>query len=343
MKKLSLITILVFALAIGFAQTVEINFEPAQLTFTYPFGGGPSTPQTITVSGSGLQAGKSILIDALGTKFEVCATENGTYSGTLRVFSDGNGYVAPTIVYVRMDKDLAIGNYSDNIYLGYYLGPVVEKTLQCSGSVTDPTLPVELSHFSATLTAQNYVLLNWVSQSESNLLGYYLYRNDSFDLSTAIQVSGLIAGTNTSSTQTYNYYDKDLTEEGTYYYWLQSVDMDGSNGFHGPVSVVFCITIEGGAPEIPVFTQLKDAFPNPFNPSTTFCYQLEDPANVRIDVYNQRGQIVRSFERYHSAPGNYNIFWDGCDSYGKELTSGIYLYRMSSGNYSSTKKIVLQK
>lgn len=198
MKKLSLITILVFALAIGFAQTVEINFEPAQLTFTYPFGGGPSTPQTITVSGSGLQAGKSILIDALGTKFEVCATENGTYSGTLRVFSDGNGYVAPTTVYVRMDKDLAIGNYSNNIYLGYYLGPVVEKTLQCSGSVTDPTLPVELSHFSATLTAQNYVLLNWVSQSESNLLGYYLYRNDSFDLSTAIQVSGLIAGTNTS-------------------------------------------------------------------------------------------------------------------------------------------------
>lgn len=322
---------------------MEINFEPAQLTFTYPFGGGPSTPQTITVSGSGLQAGKSILIDALGTKFEVCATENGTYSGTLRVFSDGNGYVAPTTVYVRMDKDLAIGNYSNNIYLGYYLGPVVEKTLLCSGSVTDPTLPVELSHFSATLTAQNYVLLNWVSQSESNLLGYYLYRNDSFDLSTAIQVSGLIAGTNTSSTQTYNYYDKDLTEEGTYYYWLQSVDMDGSNGFHGPVSVVFCITIEGGAPEIPVFTQLKDAFPNPFNPSTTFCYQLEDPANVRIDVYNQRGQIVRSFERYHSAPGNYNIFWDGCDSYGKELTSGIYLYRMSSGNYSSTKKIVLQK
>lgn len=343
MKKLSIIIIMAFAIVAGFAQTVTINYSPTQLTFTYPHGGGPSTPQIVTVSGSGLQSGKSILIDALGTKFEVCATANGTYSGTLRVFSDDNGVVAPTPVYVRMDAGLDIGNYSNNIYLGYYLGPVVEKILQCSGTVTDATLPVELSHFSATMTAQNYVLLTWTSQSENNLLGYHVYRSDSMNLSSAIQVSELIEGTNTSSAQTYVYYDKELTDEGSYYYWLQNVEMDGTAQFYGPVSVLFSISGEGGSPSVPNLTQLNNAYPNPFNPSTCIPYRLEGAGKVKIDIYDQRGRKVRSFERGHAAAGRYGLLWDGCDSSGKTLPSGVYLVKMSSGSYVGSKKVVLQK
>jgi len=52
---------------------------------------------------------------------------------------------------------------------------------------------------------------------------------------------------------------------------------------------------------------------------------------------------VRSFSQNHDAAGYYNILWDGCDSSGRALASGVYLYKMTSGKYSGTKKLVLQK
>jgi len=207
----------------------------------------------------------------------------------------------------------------------------------------NPTLPVELSHFSATLTAENYVQLTWTSQTESNLLGYNVYRNDASDLSSALKVSELIEGTNTSIAQTYIYVDEELQQDGTYYYWLQNVDMDGTVGFHGPASVDFSTGGGPGAPPIPLVTRLENAYPNPFNPDTTIRYQLKDPAQVRIDIYNLKGQIVRSFSQSHDAPGYYKLNWDGCDGSGRALSSGVYLYKMSAGSYSAAKKLVLKK
>ena len=211
------------------------------------------------------------------------------------------------------------------------------------GYTNDPTLPVTLSHFSATMTAQNYVNLTWVSQTESNLMGYNVLRSVSEELSTASQICALIPATNSSEAQTYTYLDKELVEDGTYYYWLQSVDMCGTTGFYGPASVIFSITGDTGTPAIPTVTQLEDAYPNPFNPNTTLRYQLKDAGNVKIDIYNQRGQLVRSFVKSHDAAGYYNILWDGCDDSGNTLASGVYLYRMTSGKYSGVKKLVLQK
>ena len=207
----------------------------------------------------------------------------------------------------------------------------------------NPTLPVELSHFSATLTAENYVQLTWTSQTESNLLGYNVYRNDASDLSSALKVSELIEGTNTSIAQTYIYVDEELQQDGTYYYWLQNVDMDGTVGFHGPASVDFSTGGGPGAPPIPLVTRLENAYPNPFNPDTTIRYQLKDPAQVRIDIYNLKGQIVRSFSQSHDAPGYYKLNWDGCDGSGRALSSGVYLYKMSAGSYQAAKKLVLKK
>lgn len=206
-----------------------------------------------------------------------------------------------------------------------------------------PTLPVELSHFSATMTAENNVQLTWVSQTETNVLGYNVYRSDSDDLNYALKISDLIEGTNTSTAQTYIYVDEELEQDGTYYYWLQSVDIDGTASYHGPASVVFSPGGQTGTPPIPLVTRLDNAYPNPFNPDTTIRYQLENPDKVKIDIYNLKGQIVRSFEQSHAAAGYYGVNWDGCDSSGKALPSGVYLYKMSSGSYKCAKKLVLQK
>lgn len=133
-------------------------------------------------------------------------------------------------------------------------------------------------------------------------------------------------------------------EAGTYYYWLQNMDLDGTIGYFGPISVLYSTGGgEGGSPSIPNLTQLNNAYPNPFNPSTRIRYQLKDPGKVEIDIYNVKGQKVRSFSNYHDAAGHYSILWDGCDGSGNALTSGVYLYQMSSGKYNCTKKMVLQK
>ena len=207
----------------------------------------------------------------------------------------------------------------------------------------DPTVPVELSQFAATITAENYVQITWTTQSESNISGYNIYRNDSMCLSSAIKVSDLIQGTNTSEAHTYTYLDQELEQSGTYYYWLQNVELDGYTSFYGPVSVTFKVDDEGGTPDIPFVTKLENAYPNPFNPNTNIRYQLKDAGDVKIDIFNARGQLVRSFSRTHDAPGYYQINWDGRDSSGKAVSSGVYQYKMTSGKYHSTKKMVLKK
>ncbi|HHZ15804.1 MAG TPA: T9SS type A sorting domain-containing protein, partial [Candidatus Cloacimonetes bacterium] len=150
-------------------------------------------------------------------------------------------------------------------------------------------------------------------------------------------------GTNTSEACTYTYLDKELEQSGTYYYWLQNVEMDGYTSYHGPVSVTFSAEDGGGTPDIPFVTKLENAYPNPFNPNTNIRYQLKEAGDVKIDIFNARGQLVRSFSRTHDAAGYYQINWDGRDSSGKAVSSGVYQYRMSSGKYRSTKKMVLKK
>ncbi len=241
--------------------------------------------------------------------------------------------------------EMESGTFSFTIYnpLSKISGSIIGTELAIGYTEKAPTVPVTLSHFSATMTAENYVNLKWVSQTETGLMGYNVLRSADEDLSTARQICALIEATNTSQAQTYTYLDKDLVEDGTYYYWLQSVETDGSTNFHGPASVIFSITGDSGSPSIPKVTKLEDAYPNPFNPNTTLRYQLESPGKVKIDIYNQRGQLVRSFEHSHDAAGYYSILWDGCDGSGRALASGVYLYRMTSGKYAGVKKMVLQK
>jgi flagellar hook assembly protein FlgD len=64
---------------------------------------------------------------------------------------------------------------------------------------------------------------------------------------------------------------------------------------------------------------------------------------VRIDVYNVKGQLMQSFERSHSQAGYYQVSWDGRDLNGRVAGTGVYFYRMTSGRYSDTRKMVLAK
>ncbi|MCW8812554.1 MAG: T9SS type A sorting domain-containing protein, partial [Chlorobium sp.] len=89
---------------------------------------------------------------------------------------------------------------------------------------------------------------------------------------------------------------------------------------------------------IPQFYELAQNYPNPFNPITRIRYQLPEPAFVTIKVYDVLGNEIESLLRDEKIAGSYEVEFDG-----SALTSGIYYYRITEGNFSQTKKMILLK
>ncbi len=207
----------------------------------------------------------------------------------------------------------------------------------------DPPVPVELSSFTATISAHNYVTLTWVTQTETGMRGYYVFRAPANDLANAQIVSPMIESVNSSQQQTYIYEDRELYESGTYYYWLQANDLDGSSAFHGPVSIMYSTMEDQSTPEIPLVTKLHNAYPNPFNPTVFIPFSLAHDGAVSFKIYNSRGQMVKHFDLGAKTAGHHRVTWDGTDYDGKALANGVYQIMMSTQNQVYQSKATLLK
>ncbi len=97
----------------------------------------------------------------------------------------------------------------------------------------------------------------------------------------------------------------------------------------------------GDVPEL--VTELAGNFPNPFNPETNIAFSLAETSDVRIDVFNIKGQKVKTLVNEKLDKGNHSIIWGGEDNLDKQVSSGIYFYKMKAGRYTSTKKMILLK
>jgi flagellar hook assembly protein FlgD len=95
--------------------------------------------------------------------------------------------------------------------------------------------------------------------------------------------------------------------------------------------------------ETPQVAQLIGNYPNPFNPSTTISFSTAKNEPVQITIFNQKGQIVRTWDIDSKEDGIQHLVWDGRDQNGNPVTSGVYYYHMKSGKYSSSRKMVLMK
>lgn len=91
----------------------------------------------------------------------------------------------------------------------------------------------------------------------------------------------------------------------------------------------------------PTTFQLEPNYPNPFNPRTTICYQVTLPGKAVMRIANLLGQQVRTFALTHGTPGRYSIVWDGKNSLGADVPSGIYLYSFASDQVSAARKMLL--
>jgi len=93
----------------------------------------------------------------------------------------------------------------------------------------------------------------------------------------------------------------------------------------------------------PTVTVLAGNYPNPFNPSTSISFSLGVSGFVNIDVYNVRGQRVRSLVSGVYEAGVHNVVWNGVSDDGRSVGSGVYFYRMVSDGYTGVKKMLLLK
>ena len=100
----------------------------------------------------------------------------------------------------------------------------------------------------------------------------------------------------------------------------------------------FVTDVKDNTPSLPTAYSLEQNFPNPFNPSTKINFSLPVEGFVTLDVYNSIGQKVTTLVNETKSAGTYAVDFDASD-----LTSGIYFYKISSGNFSETKKMILLK
>jgi flagellar hook assembly protein FlgD len=84
-------------------------------------------------------------------------------------------------------------------------------------------------------------------------------------------------------------------------------------------------------------------FPNPFNPQTTISFNLYMPDQVCLKIYNVRGKLIKTLTDEQYVPGKYQIAWDGTNSNYDTVSSGIYLYNITTSNESITKTMLLLK
>ena len=93
----------------------------------------------------------------------------------------------------------------------------------------------------------------------------------------------------------------------------------------------------------PTYFQLGNAYPNPFNPSTTLNYYLPINASVTITIYDLVGNVITNLVNKHESPGYKSLRWNATNNQGQPVSAGVYLYRFEAGDFRQTKKMIFLK
>jgi len=195
------------------------------------------------------------------------------------------------------------------------------------------------------------VTLSWTATGSDSLTGiaasYDLrYSLDSVQLANNFEgatiVSGMPAPRPSGSAESFTI--TNLASSTIYYFALKAEDGTGNrsriSNIVKRVSLVLDSEDDNGRP---ADFSLAQNYPNPFNPTTTIEYYLPAASNVRLTIYNIRGQVVAKLIEGPRSSGRHSYDWDGYGSGGSRVASGVYFYRLQTDHYIETRKMVLMK
>jgi hypothetical protein len=215
-------------------------------------------------------------------------------------------------------------------YLGNRTFGTNQKPQPCADDTLNP--PVELVDFRGDVRNSG-VQLAWETATEINNSGFDIERrsvNDNSDWQTIAFVEGM---KNSKVLQSYTYFDDNVLLNKTYEYRLRQIDLDGTVSCyeHNTVTVTFdkvgSLTVKNG--------------PNPFSSSTMIQFNLPQPSNVRLEILDIFGNVVKVLHQGDMAAQGYEFNWDGSDANGTAVSSGTYMYRLTAGNDVATAKMTL--
>jgi hypothetical protein len=220
-----------------------------------------------------------------------------------------------------LEPDLAVANASsENVSILMSNGPIPSTPRGLSGT------PI---YYNNNVIA---LLLTWNHSVEPNLSHYDIYRDIGEGLTPG--PSDLIA----SRADTF-FYDAQWRWNPSICYKVSAVDSGGKRSGFALLRTDDLTGVESS--EAPKATYLSQNYPNPFNPTTRIEFGLRESARVSLRIYDAAGRLVRVVSEGQLSPGRYARMWDGKDTRGVSIASGIYLYRLDAGSFTKTKKMVL--
>ncbi|MCX6151890.1 MAG: T9SS type A sorting domain-containing protein [Ignavibacteriales bacterium] len=137
---------------------------------------------------------------------------------------------------------------------------------------------------------------------------------------------------NSNSPKEYSFIDKNVLN-GNYSYRLKQIDNDGQYKYSGEIEVDVNI--------LPIEFSLSQNYPNPFNPSTTLKYSLPNTSNVELRIYDLLGREVKTLVSGYQSAGYKEIVWDGRNNTDEQVSSGIYIYKLTASSIET--EIVIEK
>jgi hypothetical protein len=232
---------------------------------------------------------------------------------------------------VRVEE--TTGSYR-SVPFGKYLDPLAEcmygyGDISCASNLGG-IIPVELTSFSARYY-DGSVRLNWQTATELNNHGFYVERSLDGESWEDLR---FIEGAGTSNVPlTYDYTDvleHSLRDVPQIAYRLRQEDRDGTIDYSG---IVYAHT--GAQPDR---VELYEAYPNPFNPSTSLSFSLQEEAHVSLKVYNTFGQEVATVSNATFDAGFHTVEFQGA-----QLPSGVYIAVLEAAGSVQQQKLVLNK
>jgi PA domain/Secretion system C-terminal sorting domain len=185
--------------------------------------------------------------------------------------------------------------------------------------------PVELVSFTAEAKSGK-VELNWETATEVNNYGFDILRQAQDDEWVTL---GFVDGHgNSNSPKSYSFTDINPSGGSKFKYRLKQIDNDGTYEYSDIVEVEY----------VPTEFALYQNYPNPFNPATKIKYSLPQESNVTIKIFDILGNQVRTLVKSKQQAGTYEVEFEGTN-----LVSGIYIYKMQTESFNSTKKMLLMK
>jgi hypothetical protein len=174
--------------------------------------------------------------------------------------------------------------------------------------------------------------LTWDAGAESDLAHYAVYRGTSEGFAPA-------PGNRVATPTEPEWFDGEWRWSSGSYYKIAAIDRhDNQSTFAliGPDDVA-----GGETPAAPEANYLEQNFPNPFNPATRIAFELSASGNVSLRIYDVSGALVRVLVNDRRNAGRYEELWDGLDSNGRAVSSGMYFYKLCAGAFESTRKMIL--